>query len=231
MDQLAEWVDPGRPDRLHLRSRRGRARPDLQDVGRLQPRVQRAGVLLARGSATTASRTTAGRCGSASSSPCSSSSPLVGLLLDRALFRYMRTASWQVKLVSALGLLVAIPEIVKAIYSPVPAVFPPSVAPLIGIDRFEVFEIFGYSIGANALDDRDRHRDRGRGPRGHLPLHADRAADARGRGEPAHGRARRCRRRPRRAWSPGCCRARSPGSPGSCSRRRTPRSTAPSTSS
>jgi branched-chain amino acid transport system permease protein len=78
-------------------------------------------------------------------------SPLVGLLLDRALFRYMRTATWQVKLVSALGLLIAIPEIVKAIYSPVPAVFPPSVAPLIGIDRFEVFEIFSYSIGANAL--------------------------------------------------------------------------------
>ena len=78
-------------------------------------------------------------------------SPLVGLLLDRALFRYMRTATWQVKLVSALGLLIAIPEIVKAIYSPVPAVFPPSVAPLLGIDRFEVFEIFGYSIGANAV--------------------------------------------------------------------------------
>jgi len=78
-------------------------------------------------------------------------SPLVGLLLDRALFRYMRTSTWQVKLVSALGLLIAIPEIVKAIYSPVPAVFPPSVAPLIGIDRFEVFEVFGYSIGANAL--------------------------------------------------------------------------------
>jgi branched-subunit amino acid ABC-type transport system permease component len=78
-------------------------------------------------------------------------SPLVGLLLDRALFRYMRTASWQVKLVSALGLLIAIPEIVKAIYSPVPAPFPPSVAPLLGIDRFEVFEIGDYTIGANAL--------------------------------------------------------------------------------
>jgi branched-subunit amino acid ABC-type transport system permease component len=78
-------------------------------------------------------------------------SPLVGLLLDRALFRYMRTASWQVKLVSALGLLIAIPEIVKAIYSPVPAAFPPSVAPLLGIDRFEVFEVGDYTIGANAL--------------------------------------------------------------------------------
>ncbi|MEX2255355.1 MAG: ABC transporter permease [Acidimicrobiia bacterium] len=78
-------------------------------------------------------------------------SPLVGLLLDRVLFRYMRTSSWQVKLVSALGLLIAFPEIVKSIYSPVPAAFPPSVAPLIGIDRFEVFEIGDYTIGANAL--------------------------------------------------------------------------------
>ena len=78
-------------------------------------------------------------------------SPLVGLLLDRALFRYMRTASWQVKLVTALGLLIAFPEIVKAIYSPVPAAFPPSVAPLLGIDRFEVFEVGDYTIGANAL--------------------------------------------------------------------------------
>ena len=42
--------------------------------------------------------------------------PLIGLLLDRCLFRFMRTASWQVKLVSALGLLIAFPEIVKAIF-------------------------------------------------------------------------------------------------------------------
>ena len=40
-------------------------------------------------------------------------SPLIGLIFDRFLFRYMRTAPWHVKLVSALGLLVAIPEIVK----------------------------------------------------------------------------------------------------------------------
>jgi branched-subunit amino acid ABC-type transport system permease component len=78
-------------------------------------------------------------------------SPLVGLLLDRALFRYMRTSSWQVKLVSALGLLIAFPEIVKAIYSPTPAQFPPSVAPLIGIDAGEVIEIGDYTIGPNAL--------------------------------------------------------------------------------
>src|SRR5580765_8595232 len=41
--------------------------------------------------------------------------PLFGLLLDRALFRYMRNSTWVVKLVSSLGLLVALPEIVKAV--------------------------------------------------------------------------------------------------------------------
>ena len=61
-------------------------------------------------------------------------SPLVGLLLDRALFRYMRTASWQVKLVTALGLLLAMPEIVKAIFGAQPAQAPPSVAPLLGLE-------------------------------------------------------------------------------------------------
>ena len=40
--------------------------------------------------------------------------PALGFVLDRGLFRYMRTASGVVKLVTALGLFVAIPEIVKA---------------------------------------------------------------------------------------------------------------------
>jgi branched-subunit amino acid ABC-type transport system permease component len=62
-------------------------------------------------------------------------SPLIGLLLDRALFRYMRTASWQVKLVTALGLLLAMPEIVKAIFGPQPAQAPPSVASLLGLEQ------------------------------------------------------------------------------------------------
>lgn len=37
----------------------------------------------------------------------------VGLALDRFLFRHMRTAPWEVRLVSSLGLFVALPEIVK----------------------------------------------------------------------------------------------------------------------
>jgi branched-subunit amino acid ABC-type transport system permease component len=40
-------------------------------------------------------------------------SPLLGILLDRGLFRYLRTASPAAKLVTVLGLLVAIPQILK----------------------------------------------------------------------------------------------------------------------
>src|SRR5512139_291441 len=61
-------------------------------------------------------------------------SPLFGLLLDRALFRYMRNSSWVVKLVSSLGLFVALPEIIKAVISGVQPQFnAPSVADMIGI--------------------------------------------------------------------------------------------------
>ncbi|MCU1449578.1 MAG: inner-rane translocator [Acidimicrobiales bacterium] len=42
--------------------------------------------------------------------------PVVGLLLDRALFRHMRTASATVKLVAALGLLVGIPALVQTLW-------------------------------------------------------------------------------------------------------------------
>jgi branched-chain amino acid transport system permease protein len=57
--------------------------------------------------------------------------PLLGLILYRALFRYLRTAPAVAKLVASLGLLVAIPEITKlwfgssAAYGP-PSVWPPS---------------------------------------------------------------------------------------------------------
>jgi len=39
--------------------------------------------------------------------------PLIGLLLERLLFRYLRSAGSMAKLVTSLGLLIAIPEIVK----------------------------------------------------------------------------------------------------------------------
>jgi branched-subunit amino acid ABC-type transport system permease component len=77
--------------------------------------------------------------------------PALGFVLDRALFRFMRTASGVVKLVTALGLFVAIPEIVKAIFSDQAQFGMPSVAPLIGIDKAKVFHIGGSVIAADFM--------------------------------------------------------------------------------
>jgi len=71
--------------------------------------------------------------------------PLFGLLLDRALFRFMRNSNWVVKLVTSLGLFVALPEIIKALLTGVKPQFnAPSISPTIGIDR-----IFGISAAEN----------------------------------------------------------------------------------
>src|SRR5438270_5790287 len=43
--------------------------------------------------------------------------PVVGLVLDRALFRHLRTASAMVKLVAALGLLVGLPALIPQVWS------------------------------------------------------------------------------------------------------------------
>lgn len=82
--------------------------------------------------------------------------PLFGLLLDRALFRYMRNASWVVKLVSSLGLFVALPEIIKALISGVQPQFnAPSVANLIGMTELagddQVFHIGDYVVSADRM--------------------------------------------------------------------------------
>jgi ABC-type branched-subunit amino acid transport system permease subunit len=64
-------------------------------------------------------------------------SPLLGLILDRILFRAMRTAGWLVKLVSVLGLFVALPEITKDVISgqqPVPVTVRSSIPPMLGIN-------------------------------------------------------------------------------------------------
>ena len=42
--------------------------------------------------------------------------PLVGLALDRAIFRYLRTAPATVKLVAAIGLLVGVPALIQALW-------------------------------------------------------------------------------------------------------------------
>ncbi|HZP28831.1 MAG TPA: ABC transporter permease [Acidimicrobiia bacterium] len=77
--------------------------------------------------------------------------PALGFVLDRALFRYMRTASGVVKLVTALGLFVAIPEIVKAVFDEQAQYGPPSVAPLIGIAKNKVFHIGDYVVAADRM--------------------------------------------------------------------------------
>lgn len=52
--------------------------------------------------------------------------PLVGLVLDRLLFRRIRTASPLVKLVPSLGLLVALPQVALIIAGSTPTIAPPS---------------------------------------------------------------------------------------------------------
>jgi branched-subunit amino acid ABC-type transport system permease component len=51
--------------------------------------------------------------------------PLLGLVLDQALYRHLRTAPAVAKLVTSLGLLVAIPQIVKLWFGSSPAYNPP----------------------------------------------------------------------------------------------------------
>ncbi len=73
-------------------------------------------------------------------------SPLLGLALDRVLFRAMRTASWQVKLVSVLGLFIALPMIAQDIITgqaPVPTTVRSSIPPMLGITAT------GFNIGTH----------------------------------------------------------------------------------
>jgi branched-chain amino acid transport system permease protein len=77
--------------------------------------------------------------------------PLLGLLLDRLLFRYMRTASWMVKLASSLGLLVAIPEIVNVFYGPESKFNPKNLGPLFGFESDYVWRFSEYNIPIDKL--------------------------------------------------------------------------------
>jgi branched-chain amino acid transport system permease protein len=53
-------------------------------------------------------------------------SPLVGLAMDRFLYRHVRSAPPLVKLVSALGMLIAIPSILQVVFGSAPRLGPPS---------------------------------------------------------------------------------------------------------
>jgi branched-subunit amino acid ABC-type transport system permease component len=71
--------------------------------------------------------------------------PLVGLILDRALFRYLRTAPAISKLVVSLGLLVAIPEIVRLWFGHGSAFGPPTIWP----NDFGVYSFGDYTLNGN----------------------------------------------------------------------------------
>src|SRR5690606_3953637 len=71
--------------------------------------------------------------------------PLIGLLLDRLLFRHLRTASPIAKLVVSLGLLVALPEIVKLWFGRAPAYNPPSASP----DPDRIYRFGDYAVDGN----------------------------------------------------------------------------------
>jgi ABC-type branched-subunit amino acid transport system permease subunit len=73
--------------------------------------------------------------------------PLLGFLLDRLLFRHLRTAPAVAKLVSSLGLLVAIPAVVQLWFGTGRKFNPPSIAP----DPDRVFHFGEYSVSANEL--------------------------------------------------------------------------------
>jgi branched-subunit amino acid ABC-type transport system permease component len=71
--------------------------------------------------------------------------PLLGLVLDRFLFRHLRTAPTVAKLVVSLGLLVAIPEIVNLWFGVGNAFGPPTVWP----SQFAIYRFGSYAIDGN----------------------------------------------------------------------------------
>ncbi|HEV2311314.1 MAG TPA: ABC transporter permease, partial [Acidimicrobiia bacterium] len=71
--------------------------------------------------------------------------PLLGLVLDRLLFRYLRTAPTVAKLVVSLGLLVAIPEVVDLWFGSGNAFGPPTIWPT----QFAIYRFGSYAIDGN----------------------------------------------------------------------------------
>jgi branched-subunit amino acid ABC-type transport system permease component len=71
--------------------------------------------------------------------------PLLGLVLERLIFRHLRTAPAVAKLVAALGLLVALPEIVKLWIGSDAAYGVPTIWP----NQFAVYHFSDYAIDGN----------------------------------------------------------------------------------
>jgi ABC-type branched-subunit amino acid transport system permease subunit len=73
--------------------------------------------------------------------------PLLGLILDRVLFRYIRTSSVAVKLITAIGLSIGIPSIVDYAFGNKQRLRPPSIAP----NPDHVYRLGSYHLGGNEL--------------------------------------------------------------------------------
>jgi ABC-type branched-subunit amino acid transport system permease subunit len=74
--------------------------------------------------------------------------PAVGIVLDRALFRHMRTASATVKLVAALGLLVGLPALIQALWFGNEAKLRP---PAVGPTPEHFYRWHSYGIDSNQV--------------------------------------------------------------------------------
>src|SRR3954469_12370099 len=73
--------------------------------------------------------------------------PLLGLVLERFIFRHLRTAPAVAKLVASLGLLVALPELVKLWIGSEAAYGVPTIWP----NQFGVYHFLDYAIDGNEI--------------------------------------------------------------------------------
>jgi branched-chain amino acid transport system permease protein len=73
--------------------------------------------------------------------------PLIGVILDRFLFRFLRSAPPMARLITALGLLVAIPQIVLLKFDETDAVNPTGIVP----GGHVVYHVFGASLDRDQL--------------------------------------------------------------------------------
>ena len=73
--------------------------------------------------------------------------PLLGVILDRCLFRFLRGAVWQVKLITALGLLTGLPEVVNLIFGDEGITNPPALVS----SPNDIEHVFGEVIKAKDL--------------------------------------------------------------------------------
>jgi ABC-type branched-subunit amino acid transport system permease subunit len=77
--------------------------------------------------------------------------PLVGLILDRAIFRFMRTAPHVARLVAALGLLVAIPQLVNLWFGQSPSFGVEGIWPSSQGSNFAVYHFGDYALNGDQV--------------------------------------------------------------------------------